>query len=126
MKIPHSGRLEVENDVEVGANSTIDRATFETTRIGEGTKIDNLVMIGHNNQIGRHNLLVRPGRHLGELQDRRLRGHGRPGGHQGQDADRPPRDRRRPGGRAPQYLRRSERAGLAGDPRPRTAAGFFR
>ena len=57
VKIPHSGRLEVENDVEVGANCTIDRATFETTRIGEGTKIDNLVMIGHNNQIGRHNLL---------------------------------------------------------------------
>ena len=57
VKVPHSGRLEIENDVEVGANSTIDRATFETTRIGEGTKIDNLVMIGHNNQIGRHNLL---------------------------------------------------------------------
>jgi UDP-3-O-[3-hydroxymyristoyl] glucosamine N-acyltransferase len=57
VKVPHSGRLEVENDVEVGANCTIDRATFETTRIGEGTKIDNLVMIGHNNQIGRHNLL---------------------------------------------------------------------
>jgi UDP-3-O-[3-hydroxymyristoyl] glucosamine N-acyltransferase len=57
VKIPHTGRLVVENDVEVGANSTIDRATFETTRIGEGTKIDNLVMIGHNNQIGRHNLL---------------------------------------------------------------------
>jgi UDP-3-O-[3-hydroxymyristoyl] glucosamine N-acyltransferase len=56
-KIPHSGRLEIENDVEIGANCTIDRATFETTRIGEGTKIDNLVMIGHNNQIGRHNLL---------------------------------------------------------------------
>jgi UDP-3-O-[3-hydroxymyristoyl] glucosamine N-acyltransferase len=57
VKIPHTGRLEIENDVEVGANCTIDRATFETTRIGEGTKIDNLVMIGHNNQIGRHNLL---------------------------------------------------------------------
>ena len=57
VKVPHTGRLEVENDVEVGSNSTIDRATFETTRIGEGTKIDNLVMIGHNNQIGRHNLL---------------------------------------------------------------------
>ena len=57
VKIPHSGRLEVENDVEIGANCTIDRATFEATRIGEGTKIDNLVMIGHNNQIGRHNLL---------------------------------------------------------------------
>jgi UDP-3-O-[3-hydroxymyristoyl] glucosamine N-acyltransferase len=57
VKVPHTGRLEVENDVEVGSNSTIDRATFETTRIGEGTKIDNLVMVGHNNQIGRHNLL---------------------------------------------------------------------
>ncbi len=57
VKIPHTGRLEIENDVEVGSNCTIDRATFETTRIGEGTKIDNLVMIGHNNQIGRHNLL---------------------------------------------------------------------
>ena len=57
VKIPHSGGLTVDNDVEVGANCTIDRAMFETTRIGEGTKIDNLVMIGHNNQIGRHNLL---------------------------------------------------------------------
>ena len=57
VKIPHTGRLEVDNDVEIGSNCTIDRATFETTRIGEGTKIDNLVMIGHNNQIGRHNLL---------------------------------------------------------------------
>ena len=57
VKIPHTGRVEVDNDVEIGSNCTIDRATFETTRIGEGTKIDNLVMIGHNNQIGRHNLL---------------------------------------------------------------------
>jgi UDP-3-O-[3-hydroxymyristoyl] glucosamine N-acyltransferase len=47
----------VGSDVEIGANCTIDRATFEATRIGEGTKIDNLVMIGHNNQVGRHNLL---------------------------------------------------------------------
>jgi UDP-3-O-[3-hydroxymyristoyl] glucosamine N-acyltransferase len=57
IKVPHSGRLEIGNDVEIGSNCTIDRATFEATRIGEGTKIDNLVMIGHNNQIGRHNLL---------------------------------------------------------------------
>jgi UDP-3-O-[3-hydroxymyristoyl] glucosamine N-acyltransferase len=57
IKIPHTGRLEVGSDVEIGANCTIDRATFEATRIGDGTKIDNLVMIGHNNQIGRHNLL---------------------------------------------------------------------
>jgi UDP-3-O-[3-hydroxymyristoyl] glucosamine N-acyltransferase len=57
VKVPHTGCLEVGSDVEIGANCTIDRATFEATRIGEGTKIDNLVMIGHNNQIGRHNLL---------------------------------------------------------------------
>jgi UDP-3-O-[3-hydroxymyristoyl] glucosamine N-acyltransferase len=57
VKIPHSGRLEIANDVEIGSNCTIDRGTFEATRIGEGTKIDNLVMVGHNNQIGRHNLL---------------------------------------------------------------------
>jgi UDP-3-O-[3-hydroxymyristoyl] glucosamine N-acyltransferase len=57
VKVPHTGRLEVDNDVEIGSNCTIDRATFEATRIGEGTKIDNLVMIGHNNQIGRHNIL---------------------------------------------------------------------
>jgi UDP-3-O-[3-hydroxymyristoyl] glucosamine N-acyltransferase len=57
MKIPQTGRVEVGNDVEIGANCTVDRATFEATRIGEGSKIDNLVMVGHNNQIGRHNLL---------------------------------------------------------------------
>ena len=57
VKIPQTGRLEIGDDVEIGANCTIDRATFEATRIGEGTKIDNLVMIGHNNQIGRHNML---------------------------------------------------------------------
>jgi UDP-3-O-[3-hydroxymyristoyl] glucosamine N-acyltransferase len=57
VKVPQTGRVEVGEDVEIGANCTVDRATFEATRIGAGTKIDNLVMIGHNNQIGRHNLL---------------------------------------------------------------------
>ncbi len=57
VKIPQTGCVEVGDDVEIGANCTVDRATFEATRIGEGSKIDNLVMIGHNNQIGRHNLL---------------------------------------------------------------------
>ena len=57
LKIPQTGRVEVGDDVEIGANCTVDRATFEATRIGAGTKIDNLVMIGHNNQIGQHNLL---------------------------------------------------------------------
>lgn len=58
VKVPQMGSLEIGDDVEIGACSTIDRGTFGPTRIGEGTKIDNLVMIGHNCQIGRHNLLV--------------------------------------------------------------------
>src|SRR5207248_9879354 len=57
VKVPQVGRLEVGDDVEIGANCAIDRGTFEATTIGAGTKIDNLVMIGHNNRIGRHNLL---------------------------------------------------------------------
>ena len=51
-KFPQVGKLEIEDDVEIGANSTIDRGALETTRIGRGTKIDNLVHIGHNCQIG--------------------------------------------------------------------------
>jgi UDP-3-O-[3-hydroxymyristoyl] glucosamine N-acyltransferase len=51
-KFPQIGRLEVEDDVEIGANSTIDRGALDTTRIRRGTKIDNLVHVGHNVQIG--------------------------------------------------------------------------
>ncbi|MCL2711595.1 MAG: UDP-3-O-(3-hydroxymyristoyl)glucosamine N-acyltransferase [Planctomycetaceae bacterium] len=54
---PQIGNVVIENDVEIGANCTIDRATYGSTIIGEGTKIDNFVMIGHNCKIGRHNLL---------------------------------------------------------------------
>lgn len=54
LKIPQSGIVVVGNDVEIGANTTIDRARFGRTVIGEGTKIDNLVMIAHNVVIGRH------------------------------------------------------------------------
>ncbi len=57
VKVPQLGWVEIEDDVEIGAGTTIDRGTFGPTRIGAGTKIDNLVMIGHNCQIGRHNLL---------------------------------------------------------------------
>lgn len=57
-KIPQLGKVIIEDDVEIGANSTIDRATFDVTRIGKGTKIDNLVMLAHNCQIGVHSLLV--------------------------------------------------------------------
>jgi UDP-3-O-[3-hydroxymyristoyl] glucosamine N-acyltransferase len=58
IKVPQLGHIEIADDVEIGACTTIDRATFGATRIGTGTKIDNLVMVGHNCQIGRHNLFV--------------------------------------------------------------------
>ncbi|MFG0255167.1 MAG: UDP-3-O-(3-hydroxymyristoyl)glucosamine N-acyltransferase [Rhodopirellula sp. JB053] len=51
------GYVQIDNDVELGASVTIDRGTYGATRIGEGTKIDNQVMIGHNCRIGKHNLL---------------------------------------------------------------------
>ena len=54
MKIPQVGRVQVGDDVEIGSNTTIDRATFGVTRIGTGTKIDNLVQVGHNCEIGEH------------------------------------------------------------------------
>jgi UDP-3-O-[3-hydroxymyristoyl] glucosamine N-acyltransferase len=53
-KRPHVGSVVIEDDVEIGANTSIDRATTGVTRIGAGTKIDNLVQIGHNCQLGRH------------------------------------------------------------------------
>jgi len=54
-KIPQLGWVEVENDCEIGACATIDRGMIGATRIGEGTKLDNLVMIGHNCELGKHN-----------------------------------------------------------------------
>lgn len=58
VKVPQLGHVSVADDVEIGACATVDRGTFEATRIGAGTKIDNLVMIAHNCRIGQHNLLV--------------------------------------------------------------------
>ncbi len=57
-KIPQIGRVTIENDVEIGANTTVDRATIGETVIGEGTKIDNLVQIAHNVKIGKRCLIV--------------------------------------------------------------------
>jgi UDP-3-O-[3-hydroxymyristoyl] glucosamine N-acyltransferase len=53
-QFPQQGRLVIEDDVEIGANSTIDRGALEATRIGRGTKLDNLVHVGHNVEIGRN------------------------------------------------------------------------
>jgi UDP-3-O-[3-hydroxymyristoyl] glucosamine N-acyltransferase len=52
VKVPQVGTVVLDRDVEIGANSAVDRATFEVTRIGAGTKLDNLVQVGHNVQIG--------------------------------------------------------------------------
>jgi len=56
-KVPQVGHVAVGDDVEIGANSTIDRARFSRTEVGEGTKIDNLVQIAHNVVIGKHCLI---------------------------------------------------------------------
>lgn len=58
VKMPQIGNVVIGDDVEVGANVTIDRATIGSTQIGQGTKIDNLVHVGHNVVIGEHVLLV--------------------------------------------------------------------
>jgi UDP-3-O-[3-hydroxymyristoyl] glucosamine N-acyltransferase len=57
-KIPHVGTVVLEDDVEVGANATVDRAAFGATVVGRGTKIDNLVMVGHGCRIGPECLLA--------------------------------------------------------------------
>jgi UDP-3-O-[3-hydroxymyristoyl] glucosamine N-acyltransferase len=57
-KIPHVGRCLIENDVEIGANTTIDRGSIDDTVVGAGTRIDNLVQIGHNVRVGRLCLLM--------------------------------------------------------------------
>ncbi len=58
MKIPQIGHVEIGDDVEIGANTTIDRAVLNATSIGNGTKIDNLVQVAHNVRIGKHCVLV--------------------------------------------------------------------
>jgi len=57
-QFPQQGTLVIEDDVEIGANSTIDRGALHETRLGRGTKIDNLVHVGHNCQIGENVILV--------------------------------------------------------------------
>jgi UDP-3-O-[3-hydroxymyristoyl] glucosamine N-acyltransferase len=58
LKVPQVGRVIIQDDVEIGANSCVDRGALKDTIIGEGTKIDNLVQIGHNVVIGRHCVIV--------------------------------------------------------------------
>jgi len=58
VKIAHTGHVQIDDDAEIGANTTIDRGRFGKTHIGEGVKIDNLVMIAHNVVIGAHSIVV--------------------------------------------------------------------
>jgi UDP-3-O-[3-hydroxymyristoyl] glucosamine N-acyltransferase len=58
IKIPQIGRVIIGDDVEIGANSTVDRGSLSDTIVGSGTKIDNLVQIGHNVVIGKHCVIV--------------------------------------------------------------------
>jgi UDP-3-O-[3-hydroxymyristoyl] glucosamine N-acyltransferase len=58
VKVPQLGNVVIGNDVEIGAGTTIDRGAFQSTTIGDGTKIDNLVMIAHNCKIGKHNAIA--------------------------------------------------------------------
>ena len=58
VKITHTGHVQIDDDVEIGANTTIDRGRFGKTHIGEGVKIDNLVQIAHNVTIGAHSIIV--------------------------------------------------------------------
>jgi UDP-3-O-[3-hydroxymyristoyl] glucosamine N-acyltransferase len=57
VKMPHVGRVVIQNDVEIGASTIIDRASIGETVIGEGTKIDNLVQVAHSVKLGKHNIL---------------------------------------------------------------------
>jgi UDP-3-O-[3-hydroxymyristoyl] glucosamine N-acyltransferase len=57
-KFPQAGIVEIEDQVEIGANATIDRGSLDDTRIGQGVKIDNLVHVGHNVQIGAHTVIA--------------------------------------------------------------------
>ena len=58
MKVPQIGRVIIQDDVEIGAGTAVDRGAIRDTVIGEGTKIDNLVQIGHNVSVGRHCVIV--------------------------------------------------------------------
>ncbi|CEK09329.1 UDP-3-O-(3-hydroxymyristoyl)glucosamine N-acyltransferase [Legionella hackeliae] len=57
LKVPHVGNVVIEDDVEIGANTVVDRATLGSTVIGAGTKIDNLVQVAHSVKLGKHNIL---------------------------------------------------------------------
>ena len=107
-KFPQIGCVVVEDDVEIGANSTVDRAALDETRIGAGTKIDNLVQIGHNVTIGKHCTIVAQVGIAGSVKLGDNVTPGRTGG------DRRPPDHRRRGDLGSQVRRGQGRSGRGG------------
>jgi len=79
-RIPHAGTVEIGDDVDIGAGACVDRAKFGATRIGDGTKIDNLVQVAHNVQVGRGCVLAAQ---TGVAGSTRLKDHVIAGGHVG-------------------------------------------
>ncbi len=79
-KIPQIGNVEIADDVEIGANTTIDRATFGSTRIGKGTKLDNLIQIAHNVELGEGNVFAAQ---VGVAGSTKIGSHNRVGGQVG-------------------------------------------
>ena len=104
-QFPQQGTLVIEDDVEIGANSTIDRGALAETRIRRGAKIDNLVHVGHNCDIGEDVILVSLTGISGSSHHRQRRGACRPGGHRRPRA----RGRRRHSRRPVRRLQRKDR-----------------
>ena len=121
-RIPQVGNVVLEDDVEIGANSCIDRAQTGSTLIGAGTKIDNLVQIGHNCRIGKH-CAIAALTGLGRLdQRRRLREDRGPSRHARPHAHRLARDGRRTIRRVGRRARRRDDLGQSGARSSRDAA----
>ena len=91
-KVPQIGNVIIQDDVEIGANSTIDRGALGSTVVGRGTKVDNLVMVGHNVVLGEHCLLVSQAGIAGSTRPGQLLRGGWAGGRGGPSQDRQQRD----------------------------------
>jgi UDP-3-O-[3-hydroxymyristoyl] glucosamine N-acyltransferase len=113
-KMPQVGNVILEDAVEIGANTTVDRATIGHTIIRTGTKLDNLVQVGHNAEIGKHNVVVSQAGIAGSTKHRRLQPDRRAGGHRRPPHHRRPRAHRGPERHRQQPPRWRHGAGLAG------------
>ena len=113
-----SGRLVIEDDVEIGANATIDRGALDETRIRRGTKIDNLVHIGHNCEIGEDVVIAAQTGLVRQHRDREWRRARRTSWHRRTCADRRRRHAGRTGWRLPNKVLRGKGVGVLGNSQP--------